>query len=221
MGDMAKLIVFEGGDKAGKETQSKLLTNVLKAEGFRATRAEPAKEGHPRARKLIYSMLESGAAKRWPNTFQFVQFINRMYFQAFKLPKLLRNNDIVILDRWALSGYVYGSCEGINDSLNHWMYNRAKQADVVIVQSGTSYKRSSMADDSYEKDSYLQTCVKIMYRNIGMSWPRHALVDNHDSIMDVHHSIRAFLENDGIVPSTRCPVCKVAYNEPCQEAYHR
>src|SRR5581483_336173 len=198
----AKLVVFEGPDKVGKETQSKLLANVLKAEGFRVIRVEPSKEAHPRMKKLIYSMLDSGAAKRHPNTFQFVQFLNKVYFQLFKLPKLMREHEIVILDRWALSGFVYGEAEGINPTLNKWMFNLVKRSDITLVLSGTSYKRSTTTDDSYEKDSDLQTKVRVAYRGIGMNWPGHALVDNHDAVMDVHHSIRALLENTSVMRSS-------------------
>lgn len=217
---MGKVVVFEGPDKVGKETQSKLLANVLKAEGFNVIRVEPSKEAHPRMKKLIYAMLEDGRAKRYPNAFQFVQFLNKVYFQTFKLPKLKKQHDLVILDRWKLSGYVYGGAEGINPTLNKWMYNRVSNPDITLVLSGTSYKRSTTTDDSYERDTELQTKVKIAYRDCGR-WPGHALVDNHDSVMDVHNSIRALLENLSIVPSSRCPVCKAAYNEPCEEAYHR
>jgi thymidylate kinase len=216
---MGKLIVFEGADQCGKETQSKLLTNVLRAEGFRVTRVEPTKEGHPRGRKLIYSMLENGSAKRWPNTFQFVQFLNRMYFQVFKLPKLLHENQLVILDRWALSGWVYGAAENVNESFNKWMYNRARKADLVVVQSGASYKRQQV-DDSYERDTSLQARVKVAYRDVGLNWPGHALVDNHDAIMDVHNSIRALLENKGIIVSTRCSLCGSSYDETCGARLH-
>lgn len=217
---MGKVIVFEGPDKVGKETQSKLLQANLKREGFNCIRVEPSKEAHPRMKKLIYSMLDSGAAKRWPNLFQFVQFLNKIYFQTFKLPKLLEVYDLVILDRWALSGYVYGGAEGINPILNKWMYNRVRKADLTLVLSGTSYKRSSTTDDSYEKDTDLQAKVKIAYRQVA-NWPGHVLVDNHDSIDDVQDSILALLENLNIVPSSRCPVCKAGFDEDCEEAYHR
>lgn len=218
---MGKLVVFEGPDKVGKETQSKLLVTSLKQQGMRVVRVEPSKEAHPRMKKLIYSMLDSGAAKRWPNTFQFVQFLNKIYFQTFKLPVLMRTYDIVILDRWALSGWIYGDAEGINRPLNKWMFNRVKRADVTLVLAGKSYKRSTTTDDSYERDTALQTKVKIAYREVGLNWPGHVLVDNHDSIDEVQSSIVALLENMNIVPSSRCPVCKADYTEPCQEAYHR
>jgi thymidylate kinase len=195
---MGKLIVFEGPDKVGKETQSKLMERALHKSGVSVIRVEPTKESHPRGRKLIYGMLESGAAKRWPNTFQFVQFLNRMYFQVFKLPKLLREFDIIILDRWALSGWVYGAAEGINGPLNQWMYNRARQADIVVVLGGTSYKRNR-TDDSYERDASLQSKVRTLYHIAGLNWPGHVPVYNNDNILAVHHNVLAVLKNKDIV----------------------
>ena len=195
---MARIVVFEGPDKVGKETLSKAVTADLLAEGKRVIRVEPTKESHPRGRKLIYSMLESGAAKRHPNTFQFVQFLNRMYFQFFKLPKLLREYEVVVLDRWALSGYVYGKCEGINPVLNNLMYWCAKRANIVLVLGGKSYRRAA-ADDSYEKDTKLQEDVKHEY--LLAAWERrgHTFVHNDFPIDELRRDIRAVLRNLEVV----------------------
>lgn len=196
---MAKLVIFEGADRVGKCVQSTLLEAALRGDGFKAVRVEPAKETHPRGRKLIYGMLETGAAKRHPNTFQLVQFLNRIYFQLFKLPALLRSHDVVILDRWALSGYVYGRCEGINEAFNTWMFNRAKRPDVTLILLGTSYKRATTTDDSYEKDTELQDKVKQAYLNWGIRNRRdHVLVDNTGTIQEVHKKIIIDLCMNGV-----------------------
>lgn len=196
---MGKLVVFEGPDKVGKETQSKLTAKVLSEKGVSVIRVEPTKESHPRGRKMIYSMLDSGAAKRYPNTFQFVQFLNRIYFQLFKLPKLMKAYDLVILDRWALSGYIYGKCEGISEWLNDWMYKRAKRADLVLVFYGNSYKRSTTQDDSYEKDTDLQRRVKDMYFYRGLG-EGHVLVKNDVSIDGVNDLVLGRLKEAGLIP---------------------
>lgn len=190
---MAKLIVFEGPDSVGKGTQSQLLVQKLQERGLKTVRVEPTKESHPRGRKLIYSMLESGAAKRHPNAFQFVQFLNRLYFQWAKLPKLLRANDVVVMDRWALSGYVYGVATGINPSLNDWMYNRATKPDAYVVLSGKSYKRAQ-ADDSYERDTALQQRVRSLYEEAGRRRHRCIPIDNTAAALDVNAQIVSDLE---------------------------
>ena len=213
----AKIVVVEGPDKVGKETQSKLLADTLSVRGLQVVRLEPTKQ-FAYGKKAIYSMLESGAAKRYPNLFQFVQFINRLYIQLFKLPKLVRENDIVILDRWALSGFIYGQCEGINPWLNEWFYNRAKRADLVLVFSGTSYRRTQ-ADDSYEKDAVLQTRVKNLYRVFGQAMTDHVLLDNVGSVTEVHQRVIETLEDNRILPPP-CSVCQAHFDEDCDAGYH-
>jgi thymidylate kinase len=215
----AKIVVIEGPDKVGKETVSKrLLADLTKNSEMRVVRLEATKESHPRGRKLIYSMLESGAARRYPNLFQFVQFLNRMYFQFFKLPKLLRDNHIVILDRWALSGYVYGKCEGINAWLNEAMYWCAKKADIVIVLWGTSYRRAT-ADDSYEKDTDLQTRAKQAYYEACVNFPGHTLVHNTCSLDELMPVVMEKLTAYGILQPP-CSVCKAAWDQDCDAGLH-
>lgn len=197
----AKIIVFEGSDGVGKATQSHLLLTNLRMQRLRVVRREPTKEFSP-GKKLIYSMLESGWAKRTPTLFQFVQFFNRLCFQFFMLPQLLKNNDVVILDRWALSGWVYGRCEGVNRFLNEWMYNRAKKADLTIVLSGTSHKRAR-ADDSYEKDDRLQADVRDLYRLMAQGLDRHVLVDSGGTVLGVANRIENVLKENKVLSSAQ------------------
>jgi thymidylate kinase len=195
---MAKLVVFEGSDKVGKFTQSMLLQTRLRQRDCSAVRREPAKETLPKLSQLIYWMLRTGWARRLPNTFQIVQFCNKLFFQLFRLPKLMRA-DIVILDRWALSGYVYGSVEGIYGWLNTWMFNRLKKADITLVMCGTSYQRPEAGDDSYEKDVELQDRVQKAYWRVGATWPHHVLVDNQRTIEEVHQTIMGVLVHEGVL----------------------
>lgn len=195
---MAKIIAIEGGDKVGKETQSKLLVAALRVRGYRAIRVEPAKETSATMRKLIYRMLETGAAKRLPNTFQFVQFCNKVVFQTLLLPAMEQVNDFIVVDRWALSGYVYGKAENINPSLNQFMLNRLRRPDLTLVLSGDSYKREGAAD-SYEKDSALQEEVKQLYWDIGKNWPEHELVNNQGTQDEVTERLLLVLSVWGYV----------------------
>jgi thymidylate kinase len=217
MSSMAKIVVFEGPDKVGKETQSKLLAKALLDAGLRVTRVEPTKE-FAIGKKLIYSMLDSGAAKRHPNAFQLVQFMNRMYFQYVKLPELMIRNDVVLCDRWALSGFIYGHCEGINSRLNGWMYERAHKPDLTLVFSGTSYRRST-GDDSYEKDTDLQARVKKMYSRAGIEREGHVLVNNVGTVEEIHDDIIEILDEEGLLPS-ECRTCSADWNESCDAGLH-
>jgi thymidylate kinase len=98
------------------------------------------------------------------------------------------------LDRWSLSGFVYGVAEGINPWLNEWMYNRIKKPDVTLVFYGKSYKRSTTTDDSYEKDATLQAMVKDLYFTWAATHPKdHVLISNEWPIDEVHKRVLAEL----------------------------
>lgn len=213
----AKVIVFEGADKVGKETQSKHLALSLRNEAFFVRRVEPAKETHRWGRSLIYWMLSSGWAKRLPNTFQLVQFLNKMFFQTFRLPGMLEIYDYVIIDRWALSGYVYGKAENIYPWLNDWMYRTLRPADVTLIMDGTSYKRgTAAADDSYEKDTSLQDSVREIYRDVAASGDRtgnNTLIDNRGTVQEVQDRILAAV-------SPVCLLCRANYRQSCDAGLH-
>jgi thymidylate kinase len=196
---MAKIVVFEGPDKVGKETQSKLCQEAFAAANYRAIRIEVPSKACPRSYKLIYWMLRNGWAKRVPNAFQFVQFLNKWLFQVNVLPSLLRNADIVIFDRWSLSAVIYGNATGVNERFNVWLYNRLRKADVTIVMCDKSFRRASTQDDSYEKDSELQTRVRDGYREWAvMHADDHILVKNDKPVKDIHHDILIELSMCGV-----------------------
>ena len=189
MAKTCKILVFEGADKTGKETQSKLLQKALCDAGYNAMRVEVPTKACPRTYALIYKMLKDGSAKRWPNAFQFVQFLNKWMFQHRVLPGLMKYNDVVIFDRWSLSAIIYGNATGVNRTLNQFLYNRLKKADVTLVFHGKSFRRKA-ADDSYEKDTDLQEKVAIAYHTWGVKNHKdHMLVNNERSVEDIHQGI--------------------------------
>lgn len=193
----SKIVVFEGPDKVGKETQSKLIAELLRSKGARVTRVEVPCRSATWSHALIYWMLRNDLAKRLPNVFQFVQFLNKLSFQLLDLPDLLRNNDVVVLDRWALSAVVYGDATGVNHAFNTWLYNRLLRPDLTVVFAERSYRRSTRQDDSYERDTELQERVRSGYATWALLHPDdHALVSNdapvgavHAAVMDVFASL--------------------------------
>lgn len=187
---MAKIVVFEGPDKVGKETQSKLLQQMLSTAGYRTLRVEVPTKACPRTHALIYWMLQNGLAKNFPNVFQFVQFLNKWLFQRYVLPDMMKHCDVIIFDRWSLSAIIYGNATGTNKRFNMWLYRRLKKPDITIVFHGKSFRRSTSTDDSYEKDTDLQTRVKDAYLEWAvMHADDHVLVKNDKSVSDIHNSI--------------------------------
>jgi thymidylate kinase len=114
-------------------------------------------------------MLKNGSAKRFPNVFQSVQFLNKLLFQTFLSFNTTGKYDFVILDRWKLSGEVYGSVEGVNPLLLRTYNWILFDPNVTFVLTGQPWRTSTDGRDVYEKDGILQEKVRALYQDISRS----------------------------------------------------
>lgn len=208
-----KVLVFEGPDKSGKETQSRLTVETLRKQGARVIRVEVPCRSARWTHGLIYWMLRNGWAKRLPNAFQAVQFLNKLSFQLLDLPAMLRDHDVVVLDRWSLSSIVYGDATGVHRGFNRLLSRLLRKPDRTIVFAERSYRRDSEQDDSYEKDTDLQARVRAGYREWASTHADHFLVDNSRSVDEVHREVIN-------VACPPCQTCKVGLGEHCDAGLH-
>lgn len=182
-----KVIVYEGPDKSGKATQSKMLERTLKHYGFRTKLIEvPYRDNltYP----MIYWMLRNGLAKTMPNLFQFVQFLNKFIFQCTSLLFLKIFYDYVILDRWSLSAVIYGDATGVNPRYNRILYSMLMKPNCTIILCGKTYDRNSI-DDVYEKDTALQQKVKDGYYNWARKFTYDVMLINNNENKEKIHDI--------------------------------
>lgn len=194
------LIAIEGPDRFGKETQTKLLEQNITRGQVTAQfvkHVEVPVKGRLSYR-LIYWMLRNGSAKRYPNMFQLVQFMNKLAFQTFVLPKYTEFYDIVILDRWSLSGLVYGEATDVNATMNRFLHRMLVKPDITLVMCGKPFHRAG-TKDAYETDDVLQSRVARLYMDYGRTLDRHVLVHNGGGKDDVHERIMCILKHEGIV----------------------
>ncbi len=156
----AILVSFEGPDGVGKSTQVKRVKEALEWSGKKVAVAKlPAYETF--TGRLIRRMLNDGRALRLPNLFQTIQWLDKLVFQFFVLPKLTRDNDFLLLDRWHASMWAYGLAGGANERLTNFYVNSIREPHAVLIFCGTC-KRSG-AEDSYESDRSLQKSVALHY----------------------------------------------------------
>lgn len=189
----ATIIAIEGPDRVGKATQSQMLVDNLQKQGFKATRVEVPIKG-PVTYTLIYWMLRNGLAKSLPNTFQFVQFLNKFFFQVFKLLFIRWVYDYIVFDRWAASAIVYGNAGGANPGINKFLYNRLWKPDATIILQGLP--RTDDQEDVYEKDNVFQAAVRFGYGEFFMQNPRDCrVVDNTGTREEVHSKIMNLLDS--------------------------
>lgn len=156
----AILVSFEGPDGVGKSTQVARTKEALEASGKRVAVAKlPAYR--TLTGRLIRRMLNNGQALSLPNAFQVVQWIDKAVFQLFTLPRLLRQNDYVLLDRWHASMWAYGLAGGANEWLTNSLVSSVREPHAVLVFHGNCKREGN--EDSYEADASLQKSVALHY----------------------------------------------------------
>lgn len=189
---VCRLIALEGIDRLGKSTQTKLLVDHLKKSGNRvAVVKSPYNDGV--TFPLIYWMLGNGLARKLPNAFQVVHFINKLAFQWFVLPRLRKENDFIIFDRWKTSMYAYGVCDGANKKFTELMLGAIRDAECTILFDGDPHITTK--GDSYENDRLYQTKVRAFYLNWA-TWVQTygvGLVDANQPVQKVFSDILQYL----------------------------
>lgn len=175
-----KLIVFEGIDKSGKETQARSLTNYLRDQNkLVATMSFPN-----------YESWSGQRLKQWlsrqdmnPIAANMLFSLNR-YEEKPKLEQYLKDYDYLILDRYYYSNWVYGSA--IEEMPKVWLQTldaRLPQPDLVFlldISGELSQERAGYVDlDIHEQNLKLLNRCREEYLN---------LVDSHWVVIDGRQS---------------------------------
>lgn len=193
---LATTIAIEGPDKVGKETQTKLLVEKLRKIGWKVKHVEmPVNDGI--TYRLIYWMLRKGYAKPYPKLFQFVQFLNKWFWQLV-MPYFSHKYDYIVFDRWAASAVIYGRATGVPEGFNLFLYGRLVRPDLTVVLLGQSYRRKG-PDDSYEADNELQARVRDEYEWWATVEPKAEPISNQGSREDVHRQIMSVMDERGLL----------------------
>lgn len=172
------LVVIEGPDKVGKQTQTRMLVEALsnrvartvvdkgpldKPRNLKVESEEiPYNDGNTHTK--IYEMLANGDALVHPEAFQTLQAANRMIWQKTILPTLAHHHDVLILDRWNISSWVYGRAGGCSEAMLECMLDPIVDPDLVFVFDGEPFNTPDRADDSYEKNKEFMQTVREQYR---------------------------------------------------------
>lgn len=181
------LIAIEGGEATGKATQTKLLAERLGATRFDFPNAATA------TGKLIYALLrgeiECGSTdvvpvnpwhreefSAWcayvreqapPLVLQSLMTMNR--YEAVPLLEAARARGPVVLDRYYLSGVVYGSVEGLPEGWLWTVHERLPQPDVWILLDtpvSLSFDRRPERRDNNERNRPKLEAVRTKYLEV-------------------------------------------------------
>jgi len=189
------IVALEGADRLGKSTQAKLVEAKMDAVGMRGVLDKcPYKDGVTYDR--IYEMLRTGEAKKFPTVFQTMQGANRRAFQKKLLPTLALHFDVVLIDRWSTSTWVYGTQDGVPPETTETILKGLVEPDLVYVFDGEPFAAPDM-DDAYEADKEFQVRVRNAYRQFADTHDNHRLIDanrdKHQICADLMDGIRQLL----------------------------
>ena len=182
------IIVFEGGDQAGKKTQSTLLTKKLKSLKIK-TKLFSFPDYTTPIGKEINKYLH-GKRSFSPQTIHCLLAANR-WEKVEKIKMAQEKNSVVIMNRYAESNLVYGLVNGLKLS---WLENLdagLPKSDLVIVldvPQNESFKRKKTNRDKFEKNKIFSQTISKIYRKMAKK-KRWKIVDATNSINEVHQDI--------------------------------
>lgn len=196
-----KLIVFEGLDKAGKETQAKMLAIYLEGRKYYVSQYD-FPDYHTHSGQLIRDYL-SGQLKVSQRTINMIYSVNR-YEKKWIVEHLLNNECIVICDRYYYSNMAYGCTTNseYGQSLEmeeiEELDNEMPQPDLVIyidVSGRISVERSGKNADINERNINFLEHARRRYLLMALHDPKWQVVNGEEDKQEVHDQIVSLVED--------------------------
>lgn len=163
-----KIIAFEGLDKSGKATQSKMLAERLIEDGYSVVKSEFHNYSSPTG-ALIMDWL----AGRWDvtqHTIELIMAADKQAQQEWFIELENQGTDVLILDRYTGSQTAYASANGVDLlwTLTLQDYMRKPDHTVLIdipaeISMARKGKHNDGKNDRYESDRELLSRVRTIY----------------------------------------------------------
>jgi len=182
------IIVFEGGDQAGKKTQSILLEKKLKSAKIKTKLFSFPDYSTPIGKEIDQYL--HGKRKFSPQVIHCLLAANR-WEKADEIKKAQQKNSVIIMNRYRESNLVYGLVNGLK--LN-WLENLdtgLPKSDLVIVldvPQTESFRRKRLDRDRFEKNRAFSQKISKTYRKVSKQ-KKWKIVDATKSKHEVHEDI--------------------------------
>lgn len=178
------LIVFEGLDQSGKQTQAEGLRDHVTSLG-RACRLLSFPDYHTPIGTEISCALH-GEREYPPDVMQLLYIANRYEFRE-RIDAWLVAGQVIVCDRYVASSIAYGEAQGLDPSWLTEIQRFLPSADLTIlldIAPETAVARKSTGRDRYERDLALLGRVRASYRRQA-SDPQWLLLDGERPKGDV------------------------------------
>ena len=182
------IIVIEGGDQAGKLTQSTMLEKALKKRKIK-TKLFHFPDYKTPIGKEIRQYLD-GKRKFPPQVIHCLLSANR-WEKLEQIKNAQEKNSVLIMNRYYHSNLVYGLANGIKEK---WLENLdagLPKADLVILLDVTqkeSFNRQKTNRDKFEKNEEFLRKISKIYK-ITAKKKRWKIIDATKSKQEVHEEI--------------------------------
>jgi dTMP kinase len=157
------LIVFEGLDQSGKQTQAALLRDRLKAEGRKARLVSFPDYGTSIGEEIARAL--QGEREYGPDVMQLLYIANR-YERKPDLQRWLDGGLMLVCDRYKASSIAYGEAMGLDPVWLAEVQRFLPEPTMTLlldIAPETAVQRKSLDRDRYERDLALQSRVRESY----------------------------------------------------------
>ena len=188
------IIVIEGGDQAGKKTQTELLAKALKARKLK-TKVFSFPDYTTPIGKKIESYL-NGKQKFPPQVIHCLLAANR-WEKLNEIKKAISNNSVLIMNRYYQSNLIYGLVNGLPAEWLEHLDRGLPKADLVIVldvNQKESFSRKKSKRDKFEKNKIFFQKISKTYRKIA-KMKKWKVVNASMPKEDVHKTIMKIFSN--------------------------
>ena len=192
------IIVFEGGDQAGKKTQSTLLAKKLKTARIKTKLFSFPDYSTPIGKEINKYL--HGKRKFAPQVIHCLLSANR-WEKIDEIKKAQEQNSILIMNRYTESNLIYGLVNGLK---LEWLENLDKDlpsSNLVIVldvSQKESFNRKKSNRDKFEKNKDFSQSISKMYKKIAKK-KKWQIIDATQSKKHVHDEVmKIFRKKIGI-----------------------
>ena len=188
------IIVIEGGDQAGKKTQTTLLAKALKRRKIKTVIFNFPDYKTPIGKEIAKYL--NGERKYNPQVIHCLLAANRWE----KLNEILEaqsKNSILIMNRYYQSNIIYGLANGMKQKWLENLDDGLPKADLVILLDVTqkeSFRRKKTNRDKFEKNEEFLKKISKIYRTIAKN--KHwKIINASQSKQEVHKDILNVFKN--------------------------
>jgi dTMP kinase len=194
MGARGVLVVFEGLDQSGKQTQAELLRDWLMANGRAVRLLSFPSYDTPLGAEIGRAL--HGEREYGPDVMQLLYVANRFEWRQ-TIERELASGTVLVCDRYLASSIAYGEAQGLDARWLEAMQAPLPQPDLTVlldIAPDVSLARKQIGRDKYERDLALLSRVRASYVRQGRArgW---AIVDASRDRTTVAADVRAAVES--------------------------